>query len=123
MNRPTVIGLVAAPAAVLALTGVASGGAVHASKATRSLSADPGGDLTFTKTKLTAPRGRVTIVMKNPRSSGLPHAVAIGKKKGAEVDPGGTSRVTKRLGKGTYTYYCPVAGHRAAGMKGRITIK
>jgi uncharacterized cupredoxin-like copper-binding protein len=120
-RRTSIILAVVALALVVALAGSASG-VVHAAKATRNVSADPDGDLAFTKKRLTAPRGRITLKMKNPSSSGLPHGIAIKKKKGAEVDPGGTSTVTIRLTPGTYTYYCPVAGHRAAGMKGRLTV-
>lgn len=32
---------------------------------------------------------------------------------------GGTSRVTVALKRGTYTFYCPVGGREAAGMKGK----
>ena len=96
---------------------------VHAAKATRNLRAASGFTFAFNKKKLTAPPGKVKLVMVNPKSSDLEHGIAIGKKKGNVVNPGGTSTVTKRLKKGTYTYYCPVAGHRAGGMKGTITIK
>jgi uncharacterized cupredoxin-like copper-binding protein len=121
MNRPLIIGLAAVPAAALALAGAASGG-VHAARATRHLSADPNGDFSFTRKRLSAPPGRVTLVMKNPSSSGLPHGIAIKGRKGKTVNPGGTSRVTVTLKRGTYTYYCPVPGHRSFGMKGRIRI-
>ena len=112
---------VATGAAALAVTAGASGG-VHTAGTTRNLAADPGGDLEFTKTRLRATPGRVTLVMKNPSSSGLPHGIGIKKRRGANVDPGGTSRVSIRLGAGTYTYYCTVAGHRGAGMKGRLVV-
>ena len=39
---------------------------------------------------------------------------------GKTVNKGGTSRVTVTLKKGTYTFYCPVDGHAAAGMKGKL---
>jgi uncharacterized cupredoxin-like copper-binding protein len=35
------------------------------------------------------------------------------------VGKGGTSRVTVALKRGTYTFYCPVGGREAAGMKGK----
>jgi uncharacterized cupredoxin-like copper-binding protein len=44
-------------------------------------------------------------------------------KKGPNVGPGHTSKVTVTLKKGTYTFYCPVDGHKAAGMKGTIVVK
>ena len=120
--RRTTIAAVAA-AASLALVAGASGGVHEAATTTRNLAADPGGDLTFTKTRLTAKPGRVTLVMKNPSSSGLPHGIGIKRKKGENVDPGGTSRVSIRLGAGTYTYYCTFPGHRSAGMKGRLVVR
>ncbi len=101
----------------------ANGGVHEAATTTRHLAADPGGDLTFTKTRLTAKPGRVTLVMRNPSSSGLPHGIGIKRKKGENVDPGGTSRVSKRLGAGTYTYYCTFPGHRASGMNGKLVVR
>jgi uncharacterized cupredoxin-like copper-binding protein len=84
--------------------------------------------LKFNRTTLRARRGRVTLVMVNPSSSQIPHAIAIeGKgidKDGRTVRGGGTSRVTVTLRKrGRYTFYCPFDGHERAGMKGRLTIR
>jgi uncharacterized cupredoxin-like copper-binding protein len=39
------------------------------------------------------------------------------------VTPGGTTRVTVKLKKGTYEFYCPVAGHKAAGMEGKLIVR
>jgi plastocyanin len=88
------------------------------------LSADPS-KLAFNKTSLQAKAGTVTLVMSNP--SGIPHAIGVqGKgldKDGKTVQKGGTSKVTAKLKPGTYTFYCPVDGHRAAGMKGTLVVK
>jgi len=58
--------------------------------------------------------------------SPLQHDVAIKGKgvsvKGKVVGKGATSTVTATLKKGTYTFYCSVDGHAAAGMKGTLTI-
>jgi plastocyanin len=87
------------------------------------LSADPGGALRFTRSALTAKAGKVTLIMKNPSSAGMDHGIAIdGAGTGATVSPGSTSTVTATLKKGTYTYYCPVPGHRQAGMVGTLTV-
>jgi uncharacterized cupredoxin-like copper-binding protein len=110
---------------------VAAGGAnaaVHsAARTTLHTNANPHGLLEFTKSKLSAPAGRVTIKMKNPKGTFTDHGIAIQigktKKKGKIVSPGGSSSVTAKLKKGTYTFYCPVSGHRAAGMKGKLTVK
>ncbi|MCW3023497.1 MAG: hypothetical protein JWR30_2819 [Conexibacter sp.] len=97
-----------------------------ASGKTLKLSADPKGKLRFNTTKLTTTHGRVTIVMTNPKSSGIPHAIAVQgnglDKDGKPAKPGATSQVTVTLKKGTYNFYCPVDGHRAAGMKGKLVV-
>ena len=68
-----------------------------------------------------AKAGRVTLSMANPSS--LPHAIGIkGKGKGRTVRKGGTSTYTATLKKGTYTFYCPVGAHEAAGMKGKLIV-
>jgi uncharacterized cupredoxin-like copper-binding protein len=43
-------------------------------------------------------------------------------KEGKIVGAGQSSTLTLKLKPGTYTYYCPVPGHRQAGMVGRITV-
>ncbi len=87
--------------------------------------ADPGGDLAFTKTSLTAKAGAVTITMGNPSS--LPHGVGIRGSgvdtAGEVVDKGGTSTATADLEAGTYEFYCPVPGHTEGGMKGELTVE
>ena len=122
MTRTTGITLAAVPLAALAIAASAGAG-VHAAAVTRTTSADPDGALAFTKKRLTAPKGRITIVMRNPMSSGLDHAIAIRGKEGRRAAPGETSRVTVRIRKtGRYTFYCPIDGHRLAGMKGRLRV-
>ncbi|HWH92730.1 MAG TPA: plastocyanin/azurin family copper-binding protein [Baekduia sp.] len=94
---------------------------------TLRLSADAQGKLRFNKSKLTVRHGKVVLVMKNPSTSGKPHAIAVeGKgidKDGKTVSPGGTSKVSATLKKGTYEFYCPVGGHEAAGMKGKLVVR
>jgi plastocyanin len=89
-----------------------------------SLAADKS-QLKFDKSALSAPAGKVTIVMKNPSS--LPHDVAIEGNgvdaKGKVVNQGGTSTVAATLKAGTYTFYCSVDAHRQAGMEGTLTVK
>ena len=62
--------------------------------------------------------------MSNPSS--FPHGIAVeGKgvdKDGKVVNQNGTSTVTVKLKPGTYTFYCPVPGHRAAGMQGTLVV-
>jgi plastocyanin len=102
----------------LAAAGIATGAA------TLKLSAPASGALKFDKKTLTAKAGTVTISMRN--LSPLPHNVAVKglkvAKKGKIVAKGGTSTVTVTLAKGSYTFYCSVPGHEAAGMKGKLTV-
>jgi plastocyanin len=115
-------------AAARALAGC--GGAGHkaassssSSGATLDIAADPGGALKFTQTKLTAKAGKVTIDFTN--KSKIPHGVVItgnGVNAKTKVVTGGSSSATATLKPGTYTFYCPVPGHRAAGMQGTLTV-
>ncbi len=90
------------------------------------LSADPGGQLRFNTSNLTAKPGKVTLRMTNPSSAGMDHGIAVEgngvDSDGPTVAPGNVSSVTVTLKKGTYTFYCPVPGHLQAGMKGTLTV-
>ena len=117
-----------AAAAVVVGGLAASGTGVAAGGSTAHLKADPNGAIKFNKKKLTVTHGKVTVVMKNPSSSGQQHGIEVeghGKeKRGKIVNPGGTSRVTfKKLKKGKYEFYCPVPGHKELGMKGTLIVK
>jgi uncharacterized cupredoxin-like copper-binding protein len=103
-------------------TGGTSGGGASSNL---KLAADPSGQLKFDKSKLSAKAGSVTITMDNP--SPVAHAVAVEgngvDKDGNTVNMGGKSTVTVDLKPGTYEFYCPVDGHKAAGMEGELTVK
>ncbi|HEX5894726.1 MAG TPA: plastocyanin/azurin family copper-binding protein [Thermoleophilaceae bacterium] len=92
---------------------------------TLKLSADPGGALKFDKSSLTAKAGKVTIVLDNPSS--LPHAVEIEgngiEEESDTIGEGETTKVTATVKAGGYEYYCPVDGHKAAGMEGTLTVQ
>ena len=83
------------------------------------------GKLAFTKKSASAKAGTVRITMKNPAP--FKHAIAIKGNgvnvKGKVVGKGGTSRVSTRLKKGRYEFYCPVPGHEEGGMKGTLTVE
>jgi uncharacterized cupredoxin-like copper-binding protein len=134
--------LAVAPVAIaLAVAGCGGGGSTTTASTTSSstasssgdqgqvlkLSADPGGQLRFTMPKLTAKAGKVTLQMANPSSAGMDHGIAVEgngvDKDGPTVAAGKTSSVTVTLKKGTYTYYCPVPGHKQAGMVGTLTVQ
>jgi plastocyanin len=101
----------------------ASGGGGGAAQ-TLKIAADPSGAFKFDKTSLTAKAGKVTIVMDNP--SDVPHAVEIEgmgvEAKGETVGNGGVSKATADVKPGTYEFYCPVDGHKQAGMEGKLTV-
>ena len=90
---------------------------------TLKLAADPGGALKFDKSSLSAKAGKVTVTMTN--DSSLPHAVEV-EGNGVEVKTktvtGGTAQLSTKLKPGKYEFYCPVDGHKAAGMKGTLTV-
>ena len=123
--RRTSIGAVAALAAAGA-AGIGSAPAGGGAATALRVKADPNGGLSFTKTRLHAAPGRVSINMKNPAGSGKPHAVSIEghgiDKDGAVAQPGGRSKVSAKLRKGRYRFYCPVDGHEAGGMKGTLIV-
>src|SRR5689334_9934398 len=83
------------------------------------IAADPSGALAFTEKSLSAKAGTVTVDFSN--QSQVPHAVAIegnGVEKTTETVTGADAPpLTVDLKPGTYTFYCPVDGHRAAGME------
>lgn len=115
------------PAAASTSAPVAPASSAATAKATTlHLTANAKGALMFDTTKLSAKAGTVTLVLSNPHTSGVPHAIAIAgagvKQIGQIAKPGGSSTVTVALKHGTYTYFCPVPGHAAAGMKGTLVI-
>ena len=126
MRRATIctVAAVAAAGAAGAGAGAVAQAGGDAAATTLRVKADAGGALRYTKTRLSAEPGRVTIRMKNPRGSGKPHAIAIRgngvNKSGSTARPGRRSTVSARLRAGRYTFFCPVPGHGA--MKGTLTV-
>jgi plastocyanin len=92
------------------------------------IDADPAGQLAYVTKKASAKPGPVTITMKNAAAVGHNIAVQQGTNgavlgAGPVVQTGGSSSVKVTLKPGTYTYFCQVPGHRAAGMLGTLTVK
>jgi len=102
-----------------------SGGGAASGGETLKIAADPSGALKFDKSSLTAKAGKVTIVMDNP--SDVPHAVEIEgngvEAEGETVTKGGVSKASAEVKPGEYEFYCPVDGHKQAGMEGTLTVK
>ena len=124
MRRP-----VAAALALAALLTACGGGS---SKAPRTalrgqvldLAAAANGDLRYDRTTLAAHAGTVTILFTN-RSPEV-HNVTVSDGSGilgaTPTFQGGSRALTLTLRPGTYTFYCSVPGHEAAGMKGTLVV-
>ena len=113
-----------APAPAPSTTG-SKGGGGGGQSTNLQVAADSSGQLKFDKSTLSSKAGNVTITMDNP--SPVQHSIAVEgngiDKSGGTVGMGGKSTVTVALKPGKYTFYCPVDGHKAAGMKGTLTVK
>jgi len=82
------------------------------------------GALEFDQAELSAKAGKVTFTYDNP--SQVPHAFEVegnGVEEETDTITESDASVTVDLKPGTYEYYCPVDGHKAAGMKGTLTVK
>lgn len=102
-----------------AATGGGGGGG-----STVQISADPSGALKFEQTDVSATAGSITIDFTN--MSSLPHDVRIegnGASGGTDQITNSSTSATVDLDPGTYTFFCSVDGHRAAGMEGTLTVK
>ncbi|MGZ6695487.1 MAG: plastocyanin/azurin family copper-binding protein [Solirubrobacteraceae bacterium] len=81
--------------------------------------------LRFNTSTLRARSGRITIVMTNASKS-LAHGIAVDGRgvnaRGRIVKPGRSSSVTVNLRRGRYEFFCPVKGHKAAGMRGTLIV-
>ncbi len=89
-----------------------------------TLTADPGGSISWEPGELSAPAGSVTVKLVN--ESDVPHAVEVegnGVEEESETVTGGETELSVDLEPGTYTYYCPVGQHRQNGMEGTLTVE
>jgi len=109
---------------VLVVAALAVGSYALASTTTLKLTSSKTA-LKYDKKKLKAHAGKITIVMKNP-SAIFQHDVAIKIKgkvhKSKLAGTNKTVKLTLTLKPGTYTFYCTVPGHAAAGMKGKLVV-
>jgi plastocyanin len=92
---------------------------------TLSLAADPS-ELAYDTTSLSGKAGKTTIDFDNPSSTG--HDVCV--KDTSEKELGcsdviqqSNTSLTVDLEPGTYTFYCSVPGHEAAGMEGTLDVE
>lgn len=123
MRRTTILILTGLALALAGCGGDDDGGGGEAAGGL-TLTADPGGELSWTPGELTARAGSVSIELVN--DSPTPHAVDVegnGVEEESETITDGTTTLSTDLEPGTYTFYCPVDGHREAGMEGTLTVE
>jgi uncharacterized cupredoxin-like copper-binding protein len=81
----------------------------------------------FNPKDVNASAGKVTFTLDNPSSNQAPHAIEV-EGNGIEeetdtIQPGDTTKLSLDLKPGKYEFYCPVDGHRDAGMEGTLVVK
>jgi plastocyanin len=89
-----------------------------------TLTADPGGSISWEPGELSAAAGSVTIKLVN--ESDVPHAVEVegnGVEEESETITAGETELTVDLEAGEYVFYCPVGQHRQNGMEGTLTVE
>jgi plastocyanin len=89
-----------------------------------TLTADPGGNISWEPGELSAAAGSVTIKLVN--ESDVPHAVEVegnGVEEESETITGSETELSVDLEAGEYTFYCPVGQHRQNGMEGTLTVE
>lgn len=135
MTRRALPLLLVLAASVLALSACGGGGSSSSTTpaatgggggggSTVQISADPSGALKFEQTDVSATAGSITIDFTN--MSSLSHDVRIegnGASGGTDQITNSSTSATVDLEPGTYTFFCSVDGHRAAGMEGTLTVK
>jgi plastocyanin len=105
-------------------TGTSSNSASSSSSGGKTLTvtADPGGAISWDKSSLSANAGKVTLKIVNESST--PHAIEVegnGVEEETKTVTGGSADVTVDLKPGKYEYYCPIGTHRQT-MKGTLTV-
>ena len=91
---------------------------------TLTLTADPGGAISWEPAELNAAAGTVTIELVNESST--PHAVEVegnGVEEESETITGSTTELSVDLEAGEYVFYCPVGQHRQNGMEGQLLVE
>jgi len=102
----------------------AGSGGEQAGGGALTLTADPGGAISWEPSELSAAAGSVAIELVN--DSSVPHAVEVegnGVEEESETVTGGTTTLTVDLEAGEYIFYCPVGSHRDQGMEGTLTVQ
>lgn len=91
---------------------------------TLTLTADPGGAISWEPAELNASAGEVSIELVNDSST--PHAVEVegnGVEEESDTITESTTTLTVDLEPGEYVFYCPVGNHRQQGMEGQLLVE
>ena len=122
MRRTTALALVVATATAVVVAGPASSNPT--TQPTLVKVSAPASGLKYNTKVLRAHPGKIKLVFTNHAT--LQHNVRI---ESGEHELGGTKTIGKgsavtyvSLKKGTYNFYCSVAGHEDAGMKGKLIV-
>jgi uncharacterized cupredoxin-like copper-binding protein len=115
MNRITLALGVALAALVVAAPVAARSSAAAATTVTVTMK-----EFKFTLSKTKVAHGTITFKLVNKGK--LPHDFSISGKKSKLISRGKTGKLTVTLKAGKLAYKCTVAGHAAAGMKGKLTV-
>lgn len=104
-------------------SGAESSGSSGGGGETLTVTADPGGAISWDKSELSAKAGKVTLKIVN--ESSIPHAIEVegnGVEEETKTVTGGDAEVTVDLKAGEYEFYCPVDDHKKT-MKGTLTVQ
>jgi uncharacterized cupredoxin-like copper-binding protein len=115
MNRITLALGVALAALVVAAPVAARQSAVAATTVTVTMK-----EFKFVLSKTSVPHGVVTFKLVNKGK--VAHDMKIAGKTSKLIAPGKTGAFKVTLKKGKLAYICPIPGHAAAGMKGKLTV-
>ena len=76
--------------------------------------------------KIPAGKSKIKVTIRYRNTGSTEHDIALSgrgvSKVGEDAQPGTGTSVSATLRAGTYTYFCTVPGHRAAGMKGTLKV-
>ena len=107
-------------------SGGGGGGGGGGAASTLKVSADPSGQLKFEQSSLSTKAGSVNVDFTN--QAPLTHDFCVQSSSGSQLGctdqiSGSSTSKTFNLKPGTYTFYCSVDGHEAAGMKGTLKVQ
>lgn len=86
-----------------------------------SLTVDALDKLTFDSDSYEVDAGCIDVTYRN--EGNLPHTLLIKDVDGFKLSVGETDEGTVELEPGTYTLYCDIPGHEAAGMEAQLTVR